>query len=506
MYVKYQEIKYNETKKRKQIFKFIHYCTIRTLKYYFYLSMSKWFSHFDDKQVLFLNDLILGPLVFLFIILYVKNKLKQKKDFVYQQYFLKALVLRLVCSVILALVYQYYYKGGDTMVYYTYAMRLREVMYENFSAFFDLAFNPNFSVFNSDYFFGTGSGYYLNDSSRFIIRMTLYLSFFLINSYILISFAFSLFCFYGCWKLFKLFYELYPHLHKELALSCLFLPSVCFWGSGLMKDPISLGALGLLTYHLYYIVFKNTRIFGRTVIILTCIFMIYEIKVYILLSYFPPLMLWMFLRARKTINNSIFRTIVTPLLVSLGIIISLLVFSYIAKNAEKYSTDSIVRTAKDTQNWLVYSSQKQGGSFYTLGIIDYSFKGIVKVFPKAVNVALFRPYIWEAKKPILIPAAIEGLISLFFTIRLLYKAGFIRIFKLIIQNPEVQFCLIFSVMFAFSVGFTSFNFGALVRYKIPSLPFYYMALFILADKEKVAVLKKVPVRKKTPAVLKVQPA
>jgi hypothetical protein len=40
------------------------------------------------------------------------------------------------------------------------------------------------------------------------------------------------------------------------------------------------------------------------------------------------------------------------------------------------------------------------------------------------------------------------------------------------------------MIFAFSVGFTSYNFGSLVRYKIPLMPFYYIALFILADKEK----------------------
>jgi hypothetical protein len=66
----------------------------------------------------------------------------------------------------------------------------------------------------------------------------------------------------------------------------------------------------------------------------------------------------------------------------------------------------------------------------------------------------------------------------------LFKAGFIRFLKLIAENPEVQFCLVFSVIFAFAVGFTSFNFGALARYKIPFMPFYYIALFILADAQK----------------------
>jgi hypothetical protein len=52
------------------------------------------------------------------------------------------------------------------------------------------------------------------------------------------------------------------------------------------------------------------------------------------------------------------------------------------------------------------------------------------------------------------------------------------------------------LLFAFAVGFTSYNFGALVRYKIPMMPFYYIALFILTDKDnKLDVPKKKPIIK-----------
>jgi hypothetical protein len=96
-----------------------------------------------------------------------------------------------------------------------------------------------------------------------------------------------------------------------------------------------------------------------------------------------------------------------------------------------------------------------------------------------------------SKKIMLFPAAIEGVFTFYLTIRLLFKSGFLNFFKMIAANPEVQFCLVFSIIFAFAVGFTSFNFGALARYKIPFMPFYYMALFILGDvqkkKEKIVV-------------------
>jgi hypothetical protein len=444
------------------------------------------FAHYDEHQAIFLNDLLVAPFVFLFIMMYAKSKLKYKKDFVYKKYFLWALFIRLLSSIAISFVYQYYYHGGDTIVYFAYAMKLKSSTTGHFGAFLDLLFNPNYSTFNAEYYFGKLSSYFFeNESSRLMIRITTILSYVFFNSYLSITFIFSIFCFYGCWKLFRLFYSLYPHLHKEIALSCLFLPSICFWGSGLMKDSLCLGALGLLTYHLYVLFFKRTRILGRSIIIITCIFIISIIKTYIVLSFLPTLIFWIFLRARSRINHPFFQLSLTPILVIFGFFFSFTILVYLNKYGNnRYAMNELLRTAKDTQNWLYYSSQMQGGSGYSLGNIEYTPMGLLKVLPKAINVALFRPYLWEARKPILIPAALEGLISLFFTIRLLYKAGFVRFTKLIISNPEVQFCLVFSLIFAFCVGFTSYNFGALVRYKIPMMPFYYIALFILADKEK----------------------
>ena len=44
--------------------------------------------------------------------------------------------------------------------------------------------------------------------------------------------------------------------------------------------------------------------------------------------------------------------------------------------------------------------------------------------------------------------------------------------------------VVFSIFFAFSVGLTTSNFGALVRYKIPAVPFYLSAMLILYHRNK----------------------
>ena len=69
----------------------------------------------------------------------------------------------------------------------------------------------------------------------------------------------------------------------------------------------------------------------------------------------------------------------------------------------------------------------------------------------------------------------------FFTLYVFFTVGLFRTLRELFSDPTVLFCLIFAIVFAFAVGFTSMNFGALARYKIPALPFYFSALVILLD-------------------------
>jgi hypothetical protein len=41
------------------------------------------------------------------------------------------------------------------------------------------------------------------------------------------------------------------------------------------------------------------------------------------------------------------------------------------------------------------------------------------------------------------------------------------------------FCILFSIFFAFGVGIAGTNFGALVRYKIPMMPFFFGSLYLI---------------------------
>jgi len=69
-----------------------------------------------------------------------------------------------------------------------------------------------------------------------------------------------------------------------------------------------------------------------------------------------------------------------------------------------------------------------------------------------------------------------------FTLYIICKAGLISCIKMVIKDPLIMYCFLFSIVFALFVGASTLNFGTLVRYKIPCLPFYVISLFLIYEK------------------------
>jgi len=440
------------------------------------------------NQFLFLNDLFFAP-IFIYIAYVIVRNIANKhyKDTVHYNYLMTAFKVKIISCILFILVFVFYYKGGDTFAYLCNVLQLKDFLLKDPAGTYNMLFRPN--SFESHYVMDSymlAQGSYLTDpSSRIVILISFFLSYTCMTSYVTLCLMYSMFCMVGCWKLYITFVDIYPNLHKEVAIACLFIPSVCFWGGGQLKDPVCIGFLGVFCNSVYEGLIKRKSVLKNIFLISISIYAIMQIKVYIILSFAPAVGIWIFSRYRYTIQSPFIKAIIGPIMLVLGVGLGALILSQMAKVAQRYSFEEMMRTAKDTQNWLVTSSKMSGStSFYTLGDIEFTLTGMLKVFPNAVNVALFRPYFWEAKKPILMLSSSEGAIFFFLTIRQIFKAGFFGTLKQIGDNPEVQFCLIFSVIFAFAVGFTSFNFGALARYKIPFMPFYLLALFILSDSTK----------------------
>jgi hypothetical protein len=76
-------------------------------------------------------------------------------------------------------------------------------------------------------------------------------------------------------------------------------------------------------------------------------------------------------------------------------------------------------------------------------------------------------------------SSLESSAILILSVYIFLKVGFFKFFKKIFESGILLYCFIFTLIFGFAVGMSSSNFGNLVRYKIPLMPFYVSGLFIL---------------------------
>ncbi|MDD4748076.1 MAG: hypothetical protein PHW19_12435, partial [Salinivirgaceae bacterium] len=81
-------------------------------------------------------------------------------------------------------------------------------------------------------------------------------------------------------------------------------------------------------------------------------------------------------------------------------------------------------------------------------------------------------------------SGLENLALLLLTLYVFIRIGFRRLFRELGENPFLIFCFVFSISMALGVGLSTSNFGALVRFKIPLIPFLAMALLIIIQNYK----------------------
>ncbi|MGB3076264.1 MAG: hypothetical protein WBB36_13120, partial [Chitinophagales bacterium] len=204
-----------------------------------------------------------------------------------------------------------------------------------------------------------------------------------------------------------------------------------------------------------------------------------QVKAYIIISLIPSLLMWVILTYRNHISNKFLRVIIGPGVFFIALAFGYLLVVQLGNEISKFSLGNVLDTAESFQQWHAHLAESEHASGYSLGVNDNSWQSIAKTFPAAVNVTLFRPYLWEADNPVMLMAALESIFIMGFTIYIFVRNGIKQTMGAIFTNADVFFCFSFSILFAFAVGFTSYNFGALVRYKIPCIPFFLTGLVIL---------------------------
>lgn len=414
------------------------------------------------------QDLLIGPIVLMVLLFhcYLRRKKKLGIDHSYK-YFFSAFSLSLIGTAGFILIYTFYYPGGDTHDFYKESVKLSQLFGKNPLEYFETLYTRNDhtrSFFNNET--GFPKGRYWDDRSTYnMVRVLSILQLIFFKSYVAISIFLSYLSFRGCWFIYRIFYAYYPNEKKWWFYSILCFPSTLFWASGINKESITIFLFGLSVYSFFSILNKNKT--KSYFFLLAGLWGLLSIKSYIIVALLPTFAVWITRDRVTRIKNRLARIVLTPTLLIVFMAGSIIIYGTLGDYLGTYgSIDSIVTEASIRQHDL--KQDYYGGNAFDIGDYETSVSGIISVSPYAILAGLYRPYPWEVSKVVDGLSGVENLILIVLSIfAIVYFRNSLRIIS---KNPFILFSIIFSLIFAFSIGVSTSNFGALVRFKVIMLP------------------------------------
>ncbi|MFM7218027.1 MAG: hypothetical protein ACKO1U_08425 [Bacteroidota bacterium] len=425
------------------------------------------------------TDLIVPPLFLALFYFIAQNIVKRRiASEPYYRYFLPGLFMKLFGGLALCLIYIFYFKGGDTLFYFNDGTVISKLFLKNPWQ----AIRFSFQTLDADMWFAmddtTGWLLYSYDERAMMVdKLTWPLSFLSFNSYIAETFLLNFIIYFSIWRLFKMFVYEIPGIEKQFAFSVLFIPSVVFWGSGLLKDSITFACVAQYAASFHHLIKIKKKRFSNLFALILSSYLLLSIKPYIFFALLPGTSLWFVGYRTSQIKNQLLRTSLIPLVIVISALSGYLMLRVIGDTLGEFSVNKVVDKAIVTQQDLKQDYYQ--GSSFDIGEIDPTIPGMLSKAPKAINAALFRPYLWESNNAAMLLSGLENLILLLVAIVMVIRLRGYYLILLMFRQHVLFFSVFFSLFFAFSIGLTTSNFGSLVRYKIPAIPFFAASLFII---------------------------
>lgn len=422
-------------------------------------------------------ELVAYPTILILILIWAWRKGKQRSltEPDYKYFFIGVLAKILGASAFCA-VYTYYYKGGDTIAYYESARAYVNLLFEDPTSFWT-AYTHG-AVEENMYLFKSTTGYpwgymFMDPKTNLLIRVITPFVLLGMNGYLLSSIFFSLACFAGTWKLYRLFCNYYPDYRKYLAITILLFPSAVFWGSGMLKDTLTFSSVCWLVVGFESFFIRKKRSISNILILVFSFLLLLLIKPYFIIAVIPGCIIWNFYDRILKIKNTLIRVSAIPFILVFSSVLGYVVLV----NAIGFSIDSLLEEAVVKQADL--KREEYNGNSFDIGTYEPTLQGASTVAVPAMVAGLFRPFLWEAKNVVMIFSGMENFFVLVLLILVLFRVRVIGFFSLVFRHPIVMFCLFYTLIFSLIVGLSTSNFGALVRFKIAFLPFFTSALLIM---------------------------
>lgn len=401
---------------------------------------------------------LVSLLLFVFVTFQVMKMLNFEKVLII------ALFVKVIAGITLGLIYKYHYGEGDTLVYFDQAGTIANYLVDHpentVSVFFGSKYIPEldarlvfaeqpralfFSKILSLFYLGTGGNYWV------------------ISSWL------SLLGFLGLYFLVFELRKKYPQAGRMIVASFFFLPTFVFWTSGILKESIAIGALGVsvgialrIARLSRYSRVKYWLMFGAS------LWLLWKLKYFYAAALFPTLAILLLLDFTK--NYPKYR-------IAFGFAAVLLLTLLVTNLHHNLHYSRILN--------IIHGNYLLGQDCSDCAVISYyQFDGSLISYlinlPLALFSGLFRPLLLEVNGALPILVAIENSCILIATLAALWRSGG----RLRLKDPWVIGAIIFVIALASLISFSTPNFGTLSRYKVAYWPFFVLMILSLLNRTK----------------------
>lgn len=369
------------------------------------------------------------------------------------------LILKLMAGLILGIIYTYYYKGGDTFMYFQEAATVANYFMDHPFQFFQIYCNTDQvdELTNQIVF-------HRQPRALFFSKIVSVFYIFTGGNYWIISAYLSLINFMGIQLLVLEIGKKFEGLKKASAISFYFLPTFVFWTSGLLKESVAIGALAVAVA----VVVRFSRIqdftnFTQWVFLIISSVLLWKLKYFYAAIAIPILF-------GLIVYHAIAKSKKVRLAwVLFGFFVGLILVSNLHPNLY------VSRVLH-----VIYENYKLGisdsdGSVIQFYYFDGSWWGFLMNLPVAFFSGLFRPFVFDVSNPFQFLVALENIVVLILLIISVWKIRFRIPFK----NPFVIATSVYISSLAVLLAFATPNLGTLSRYKVGYWPFFVLLVLVI---------------------------
>lgn len=379
-------------------------------------------------------------------------------------------------------------------------------------------------------------GFFLNDN-RTPIRLNAIIMLFSFGNYAVHSIVMLMLSFIGQFSMYKTVSPYFIGKEKVLAVILFLTPSVLFWTSGVLKEPIAVFLSGIFIYCFFKLFIKQKKSIKYQITFLLSCFLFFILKPYILLLIGIPAILFAIAEKLKIKKIGLFYICSIILIYTVSIISLKLFFKkdvinaivvrqndfvslskggifflnhkhylrleykdsdkyYLADTAKKlyqikqhtslmywdirHLRDTIfINDNKDTSYFQLIAICPPSGSAIKMNRLTYSASSFIKLIPQSLFNTIAKPFFYDSHSATEMMASFENLLLLVYLIICLC------FFAPINDNKSIfYFCLWVTLCSFLLIGLTTTVTGAIARYKTPFMPFFLMTPLLCLDIEK----------------------